>query len=81
MGPAVVGESLQPGVLNRLSPRERQVMLSLMEGRRNKEIAAALGIGVGTVKTHLRHIFRKLNVSDRTAAVLVTLHPPSTWAA
>lgn len=81
MGPAVVGESLQPGVLSRLSPRERQVMLSLMEGRRNKEIAAALGVSVGTVKTHLRHIFRKLNVSDRTAAVLVTLHPPSAWAA
>jgi len=81
MGPGFVGESLQPGVLRRLSPRERQVMLSLMEGRRNKEIAVALDVSVGTVKTHLRHIFRKLNVSDRTAAVLVTLQPPSTRAA
>jgi len=80
-GPGIAGESLQPGVLSRLSPRERQVMLSLMEGRRNKEIAAALGVSVGTVKTHLRHIFRKLNVCDRTAAVLMTLQPPSTWAA
>lgn len=80
-GPVIAGESLQPAVLSRLSPRERQVMLSLMEGRRNKEIAAALGVSVGTVKTHLRHVFRKLNVPDRTAAVLVTLQPPSTWAA
>jgi DNA-binding NarL/FixJ family response regulator len=79
--PGVVGESLQPEALRRLSPRERQVVLSLLEGRRNKEIAVALGVSVGTVKTHLRHIFRKLNVSDRTAAVLVTLQPRSTWAA
>lgn len=80
-GPGIIGESLQPEALRRLSPRERQVLLSLMEGRRNKEIAAALGVSVGTVKTHLRHIFRKLNVSDRTAAVLVTLQPRSIRAA
>jgi DNA-binding NarL/FixJ family response regulator len=56
-----------------LSPRERDVLKSLAQGHRNKEIASELGMSVGTVKTHLRHIFRKLEVSDRTAAVLVAL--------
>lgn len=77
----VVGESLQPEALRRLSLRERQVLLSLMEGRRNKKMAAGLGVSLGTVRTHLRHIFRKLNVCDRTAALLVTSQPRSIRAA
>lgn len=56
-----------------LSPREREVLHLLAQGNRNKEIAAELGVSVGTVKTHLRHIFRKLMVADRTAAVLSAL--------
>ena len=43
------------------------------QGRANKEIGALLGISAGTAKTHLRHIFRKLQVSDRTGAVLAAL--------
>ena len=64
---------LHPAVLRALSPRERQVLHSLAQGHRNKEIALQLGVSVGTVKTHLRHIFRKLTVADRTAAVLAAL--------
>ncbi len=64
---------LAPSVLRALSPREREVLRSLAEGHRNKEIAAQLGVSVGTVKTHLRHIFRKMMVADRTAAVLTAL--------
>jgi DNA-binding NarL/FixJ family response regulator len=64
---------LDPGLLQRLSPRERDVLALLAQGRRNKEIAAQLGVSVGTVKTHLRHIFRKLSVDDRTSAVLTAL--------
>ena len=45
----------------------------MAQGRANKEIGALLGISVGTAKTHLRHIFRKLQVSDRTGAVLTAL--------
>jgi DNA-binding NarL/FixJ family response regulator len=63
----------QPMALAALSAREREVLLMLTRGRRNKEIAAQLGVSVGTVKTHLRHIFRKLNVADRTGAVLAAL--------
>lgn len=66
-------EAFAPAVIRGLSPREREVLRSLARGNRNKEIAAELGVSVGTVKTHLRHIFRKLTVADRTAAVLAAL--------
>ncbi|MGA2285687.1 MAG: response regulator transcription factor [Dehalococcoidia bacterium] len=59
--------------LSKLTPRERDVMRLMAQGRGNKEIGALLGISVGTAKTHLRHIFRKLQVSDRTGAVLTAL--------
>ena len=45
----------------------------MTKGLSNKEIGAALGLSVGTVKTHLRHIFRKIGVSDRTSAALAAL--------
>ena len=61
---------VDPAVLRALSPREREVLHSLAQGLRNSEIAARLGVSVGTVKTHLRHIYRKLEVSDRVSAVL-----------
>jgi DNA-binding NarL/FixJ family response regulator len=61
------------GSLGSLSVREAQVLHSLAQGLSNKEIASALGLSIGTVKTHLRHIFRKLGVPDRTSAVVAVL--------
>ena len=52
-----------------LSPRELQVLRLVAEGRSNPEIARALFIGDATVKTHLLHVFEKLEVNDRTRAV------------
>jgi DNA-binding NarL/FixJ family response regulator len=52
-----------------LSPREMQVIRSLAEGKRNKEIADTLGISEQTVAAHLKSIYHKLRVNDRTAAV------------
>jgi DNA-binding NarL/FixJ family response regulator len=52
-----------------LSLRERQVLELMAEGMRNKEIAAALGISLDTAGMHMRHLFTKLDVHDRTAAV------------
>ena len=52
-----------------LSPREREVLVLVAEGRSNPEIAKALYIGEATVKTHLLHVFEKLGVNDRTRAV------------
>jgi two-component system response regulator DegU len=59
--------------LGRLSRREREVLRLMAQGMGNKEIASRLRITPGTTKTHLRHIFRKLHVSDRTGAVLAAL--------
>ena len=54
-----------------LTPREVEVIELVGEGRRNKEVAAVLGISEETVQVHLRNIFAKLEVSDRAAALAV----------
>jgi DNA-binding NarL/FixJ family response regulator len=52
-----------------LSLRERQVLELLAEGMRNKEIASALGISADTTGMHVKNLYTKLEVHDRTAAV------------
>jgi ATP/maltotriose-dependent transcriptional regulator MalT len=52
-----------------LSPRELELLQLLARGRSNKEIAAELFISQSTVKTHLIHIYDKLGVDNRTAAI------------
>jgi len=56
-----------------LTPREIQVIGLIAEGMRNKEIAAALGISDDTVQVHVKSIFWKLKVNDRSAAMNVAL--------
>jgi DNA-binding NarL/FixJ family response regulator len=56
-----------------LTPREHEVLVCLMKGHSNKQIARQLGIGEGTVKVHLASIFRTLGAQNRTGAVLVAV--------
>ena len=56
-----------------LSTREVQVVRLIAQGLRNKEIATSLAITEETAKVHVRRVFAKLNVNDRTAAVRVAL--------
>jgi DNA-binding NarL/FixJ family response regulator len=56
-----------------LSPREQEVLLLLVNGKSNKEIASELGITNATVKCHVSTILMRLNVSDRTQAVVAAL--------
>jgi DNA-binding NarL/FixJ family response regulator len=56
-----------------LTDREVQVLELVAEGKRNKEIGAALGISDETVQAHLRNVFAKLDVRDRTAAIAVAV--------
>jgi DNA-binding CsgD family transcriptional regulator len=51
-----------------LTPREREVMRWLTEGKRDGEIAIILGLSPRTVEKHASHILHKLNVETRTAA-------------
>jgi DNA-binding NarL/FixJ family response regulator len=57
----------------KLTPREIQVIQLVSQGKRNKEIASLLDISEETVPVHLKNIFTKLNVSERTSAVNVAL--------
>lgn len=56
-----------------LTPREAEVLAGVAEGLSNAEIGRRLFIGEATVKTHLLRIFAKLDVGDRTRAVVVAL--------
>jgi two-component system nitrate/nitrite response regulator NarL len=61
--------------LQRLSPRELEILRGIANGDSNKEIARALGIAETTVKIHVQHVLRKLDVGSRVqAAVLATSH-------
>jgi LuxR family maltose regulon positive regulatory protein len=63
-----VSSVLHP-LLDPLSERELEVLRLIGEGHSNEEIAGALYISMGTVKTHLKHIYGKLNVHTRTQAI------------
>lgn len=54
-----------------LSAREREVLVLVARGTSNRDIARELFISEATVKTHLTHIYGKLDVKDRAAAVAV----------
>jgi DNA-binding NarL/FixJ family response regulator len=52
--------------LNRLSAREREVMVPIVQGLSNKQIARQLNMSENTVKVHLHSIYRKLGINSRT---------------
>ncbi len=65
----------QPSPLAALSPRELEILRGIAAGESNKEIARTLAIAEATVKIHVQHILRKLDVSSRVhAAVIATGH-------
>lgn len=53
-----------------LTPRQHEVLLCLMQGQPNKQIARELGIGEGTVKLHIAAVLRALRARNRTEAVV-----------
>jgi DNA-binding CsgD family transcriptional regulator len=75
-GVDVTGERFghQPGFLaeehgERLTPREWDVLRNLASGKTNAQIATGLFVTEGTVKSHVKHILRKLGATNRTEAV------------
>ena len=61
------------GVISSLTPTEVKVLKLAAEGASNQEIADTLVVRPVTVKTHMYKIFKKLNVSNRTQAILLAL--------
>jgi len=59
--------------LDRLTPREREVLDLIGRGFANKRIAHELGLSEKTVKTHVGHVLAKLGVADRTQAAIVAV--------
>jgi DNA-binding NarL/FixJ family response regulator len=59
----VLGSGIEGAEL--LTPREAQVLEMLQDGATNAEIAHELSIGIETVRTHARHIYRKLGIGSR----------------
>ncbi|TAL10531.1 MAG: response regulator transcription factor [Nitrospirae bacterium] len=66
------GLSVHDSELN-LSPREREIVDLLVQGKSNKEMADQLCLSGDTIKAHLQHIFRKIGVSSRLEAVVFFL--------
>jgi len=67
---AGITEDLEPCPLTQ---REKEILLLISQGQENKGIASMLNISENTVKNHISNIFQKLNLSDRTQAVVQAL--------
>jgi DNA-binding NarL/FixJ family response regulator len=67
---AAPGPAGRDAGLGSLTGREREVLALIGQGQTNAEIAAELFVGEGTVKTHINHVFTKLDLRDRAAAVV-----------
>jgi DNA-binding NarL/FixJ family response regulator len=73
--PPAIAERLAERVSgNALTERETEVLKTIVAGKSNKEIAAALFISEATVKTHINNLLSKLGVTDRTQAATMALH-------
>jgi DNA-binding NarL/FixJ family response regulator len=66
---SVIGANAAGRRLGDLSPRQREVLRLMAEGKSNKEIAKALYLAEGTVKVHVNALFRALSVNNRASAV------------
>ena len=67
--PASAAGQAQRDLTQLLTPRELEVLRLIADGRSNRAIAAALLLGEGTVKYHVKNILRKLGARSRTEAI------------
>lgn len=71
--PSEISLRMNGRVLSQLSPRESEVLACIAQGLSNKEIGVKLNVVEGTIKVHVNNILAKLEVSDRTQAILVAV--------
>lgn len=68
-GARLADDSFWPGVTRGLTRRESEVLEGLSRGRSTRQVAESLFVGEETVRSHLKSLYQKLGVSDRSAAV------------
>ena len=68
------GEKAEALISSPLTPRETEILSHIAYGYMNKQIAVKLGISEQTIKNHMSSILRKLEVNDRTQAVVLAMH-------
>jgi DNA-binding NarL/FixJ family response regulator len=56
-------------IVSPLTPRENEILQLIAKGLTNREVASALKVSMATVRTHLEHIYAKMDVTNRTEAV------------
>ncbi len=71
--PPEIAMRMNGRVISQLSSRELEVLALVAKGLSNKEVGAELSIVEGTIKVHMKNILAKLNVNDRTQAILVAV--------
>lgn len=72
--PSDIAEILSENIgSEELTPTETRVLRQIVAGKSNKEIAYDLNISENTVKTHVKNVFEKLQVSDRTSAATLAI--------
>lgn len=69
----LLGEYTQKRILDKLNPREKEILGLLAEGCTNNEIAGRLKLSEGTVRVYLTNLYSKLGVNSRTKAVLIAM--------
>jgi DNA-binding NarL/FixJ family response regulator len=70
LAPEALGSLVRGSRVDTLTPREREVLAAIAEGRSNREIARSLRVSEKTVKAHVSSVLAKLGVQDRTQAAV-----------
>ncbi len=71
LGESPMRSTLSPDIIERLTPRERQVLVRLATGAPNKEIGRELGLADVTIKLHVRQILKKIGARNRAEAAVI----------
>jgi DNA-binding NarL/FixJ family response regulator len=77
LAPEAAGSLVRGSAANTLTPREREVLAGIAEGRSNREIARLLRVSEKTVKAHVSSVLAKLGVQDRTQAAVYAIRHDS----
>jgi len=57
-----------------LTPRQAEIVYLVLQAKKDKEVAAALDLGVSTVRMHLRYVYNQMGITDRVELALAVFH-------